>query len=85
MKLDYKKLEFFKIKKIIRFINYKLIFSKIMNIYLIFYIFLLKPIPPGVSLILVTKIELVNPNAEYKVENILNYKKIRGYIKYLIK
>jgi hypothetical protein len=39
LKLDYKKLKLFKIKKIIKFVNYKLIFLKTMNIYLIFYIF----------------------------------------------
>jgi hypothetical protein len=45
-----------------------------MNIYLVFYISLLEPILPGVLPVLITEIELVNPNAEYKVEEILDYK-----------
>ena len=44
-----------------------------MNIYLIFYISLLEPALPGVLLAPVTDIELVNLNAEYEVETILNY------------
>jgi len=42
IKLNYKKLGLFKIKKIKKLINYKLILFKIINIYLIFYIFFLE-------------------------------------------
>jgi hypothetical protein len=56
-----------------------------MNIYLVFYISFLELILLGVLLAPVTKIELVNPNAEYKVEEILDYKQIRNHIKYLVK
>jgi hypothetical protein len=56
-----------------------------MNIYLVFYISLLELILLGVLLALVTEIELVNPNTKYKVEEILDYKQIRNYIKYLVK
>jgi hypothetical protein len=41
-KLNHKKLELFKIKKIIKSVNYKLVFLKTINIYLMFYIFLLE-------------------------------------------
>jgi hypothetical protein len=45
-----------------------------MNIYLVFYISLLELVLLGVLLVPVTEIELVNPNIEYKIEKILDYK-----------
>ena len=72
-KLDYKKLGLFRIKKIIEQLNYKLVFLATINIYLIFYISLLKLALLGVLLALVIDIELINLNIEYKVETILNY------------
>jgi hypothetical protein len=45
-----------------------------MNIYLVFYISLLEPILLGVLPAPITEIELVNPNTEYKIEEILNHK-----------
>jgi diacylglycerol kinase len=45
-----------------------------MNIYLVFHISLLELVLLGVLLVLVTEIELVNPNTEYKVEEILDHK-----------
>ena len=56
-----------------------------MNIYLVFYISLLKKVLLEVLLVLETKIELVNPNTKYKVEKILDYKYINKIVKYLIK
>jgi hypothetical protein len=56
-----------------------------MNIYLVFHISLLEPVLLGVLLVPVTKIELVNPNAEYKIKEILDHKQVRNYIKYLVK
>jgi hypothetical protein len=56
-----------------------------MNIHLVFYISLLELVLLGVLLVLVTEIELVNPNAEYKVKEILDRKQVRNYIKYLVK
>jgi hypothetical protein len=56
-----------------------------MNIHPVFHISLLEPVLPGILLALVTKIEPVNPNAEYEVEEILDYKQVRNYIKYLVK
>jgi hypothetical protein len=84
-KLDHKKLGLFKIKRIIRLINYELILPKTINIYLVFYISLLELVLLGVLLVPVTEIELVNPNAEYKIEEILDHKQIKNYIKYLVK
>ena len=56
-----------------------------MNIYLEFYISLFEKVLLGVLVVLETEIELVNPNTEYKVEKILDYKYINKTIKYLIK
>jgi hypothetical protein len=84
-KLDHKKLGPFKIKKVIRLVNYELVLPKTINIYLVFYISLLEPVLLGVLLVPATEIELVNPNIEYKVEKILDHKQIRNYIKYLVK
>jgi hypothetical protein len=84
-KLDHKKLGLFKIKRIIGLVNYKLVLPRTMNIYPVFYISLLELILLGVLLAPVTKIELVNPNIEYKIEEILDYKQVRNYIKYLVK
>jgi hypothetical protein len=83
--LDHKKLELFKIKRIIGLVNYKLVLPKTMNIYPVFYISFLELVLLEVLLVLVTEIELVNLNTKYKVEEILDYKQVRNYIKYLVK
>jgi hypothetical protein len=84
-KLDYKKLEPFKISEVVGLVNYRLELLKTINIYFIFHISLLKPILPGAPNTPYTEIELVNPNTEYKVEKILDQKYIRGSLHYLIK
>jgi hypothetical protein len=84
-KLDHKKLGLFKIKRVTRLINYKLILPKTMNIYLVFYISLLELVLLGVLPAPVTEIEPVNPNIEYKIKKILDHKQIKNYIKYLVK
>jgi hypothetical protein len=84
-KLDHKKLELFKIKRIIRPVNYKLVLPKTINIYPVFHISLLELVLLGVLLAPVTEIELVNPNTEYKIKEILDHKQVRNYIKYLVK
>jgi hypothetical protein len=56
-----------------------------MNIHLVFHISLLKLVLLGILLAPITEIEPVNLNTEYKVEEILDYKQIRNYIKYLVK
>ena len=72
-KLDYKKLGLFKIEKIIRLINYKFKFLIIINIYLIFYIFLLELILKGALKALRTEIKIVNLKKEYNIKTIFNY------------
>jgi hypothetical protein len=84
-KLDYKKLGLFKIKRIIGLVDYKLALPKTMNIHLVFYISLLELVLLGVLPAPITEIELVNPNTEYKVEEILDHRQVRNYIKYLVK
>jgi hypothetical protein len=74
IKLDYKKLGLFKIKKIIGLINYELVLPKTINIYPVFHISLLELILLEVLLVSVTEIELINPNIEYKIEEILDHK-----------
>jgi hypothetical protein len=56
-----------------------------MNIYPAFYISFLELVLLGVLPVLATKIELVNPNIKYKVKEILDYKQVGNYIKYLVK
>jgi hypothetical protein len=84
-KLDHKKLGLFKIKRVIGLVNYKLVLPKTINIYPVFHISLLEPVLLGVLLAPVTEIELINLNAEYKVEEILDHKQVRNRVKYLVK
>jgi hypothetical protein len=84
-KLDHKKLGLFKIKRITGLINYKLVLPKTINIHPVFHISLLEPVLSGVLLAPITKIELVNFNTKYKIKEILDHKKVRNYIKYLVK
>ena len=83
--MDYKKFGLFKIKKVKESLNYELILSKNMNIYLVFYIFLFELVLLRIPNMLFTEIEPVNRNTIYNIETILNYKYIRNKIKYLIK
>ena len=55
-KLDYKKLELFKINKKIGSINYKFKLPKTIEIYPVFYILLLEPVLPGISTIPITEV-----------------------------
>jgi hypothetical protein len=84
-KLDHKKLGLFKIKRIAGLVNYKLALPKTINIHLVFHISFLELVPLGALLAPVTEIEPVNLNAEYKIEEILDHKQVRNYIKYLVK
>jgi hypothetical protein len=84
-KLDHKKLGLFKIKRIIGLVNYKLVLPKTINIHLVFHISLLELVLLGVLLAPVTEIEPINPNKEYKVEEILDHKQVRNRVKYLVK
>jgi Chromo (CHRromatin Organisation MOdifier) domain len=84
-KLDHKKLGLFKIKKITGPVNYKLVLPRTINIHPVFYISLLELVLLGALPAPVTEIEPVNPNTKYKVEEILDHKQVRNYIKYLVK
>jgi hypothetical protein len=84
-KVDHKKLGLFRIKRITGLVNYKLVLPRIMNIYLVFHISFLELVLLGALLIPVTEIEPVNSNAEYKIKEILDYRKVKNYIKYLVK
>jgi len=75
--LDYKKLKLFKIKKIKELINYKLILFKIINIYLIFYISLLEPVPSEALSVPIIEIQSINSNIKYKIEIILDHKIVK--------
>jgi hypothetical protein len=83
--LDHKKLGLFKIKRIAGLVNYELVLPKTINIYPVFYISLLELVLLGVLLVFITEIELVNPNTKYKIKEILDYKQVKNYIKYLVK
>jgi hypothetical protein len=50
------------------------VLPKTINIYPVFHISFLELVLSGVLLVLVTEIELVNLNIEYKVEEILDHK-----------
>jgi hypothetical protein len=56
-----------------------------MNIYPVFHISLLELVLLGVLLALVTEIKPVNPNTKYEVKEILDYKRVKGQVKYLVK
>jgi hypothetical protein len=84
-KLDHKKLGLFKIKKVIRPVNYELVLPRTMNIYPVFYISLLELVLLGALPAPITEIELINPNAKYEIKKILDHKQVRNYIKYLVK
>jgi hypothetical protein len=84
-KLDYKKLGPFKISEVVGLVNYRLELPKTINIHSVFHISLLEPVPSGAPNMPYIEIELVNPNTEYEVEEILDQKYIRGSLYYLIK
>jgi hypothetical protein len=73
-KLDHKKLGPFKIKRITGLVNYKLVLPRTINIHPVFHISLLELVLLGALPAPITEIELVNPNTEYEIEKILDYK-----------
>jgi hypothetical protein len=56
-----------------------------MNIHLVFHISLLELVLLGALPAPITEIEPINPNTKYEIEEILDYKRVRNYIKYLVK
>ena len=83
-KLNYKKLGLFEIVEVKGLINFRLKLLKNIKIYSVFYISLLELVLVRAPRALYTEIDLIDKNKEYTVYNILNYKYIRGKIKYLI-
>ena len=83
--MDHKKLGLFRIKYIKGPLNFKLELLRTINIYLVFYISLLKLVPLGALKAPKTEIDLVNLDIKYNIKEILNYKIIRNQIKYLIR
>jgi hypothetical protein len=75
----------FEIKEIKGLVNYKLKLPNNIRIYLIFYILLLELILAGVPKALYTEIDLVNPNAVYNIEEILDCQLVNKILKYLVK
>jgi hypothetical protein len=84
-KLDNKKLSSFKIKVVKRRLNYELLLLKNISIFPVFHISLLELALLGALPAPITEIRPVNPNAEYEVKDILDYKLVRGKPRYLIK
>ena len=70
-KLDYKKIGSFFIKKYKGKFNFELDFPKKIKIHPIFYIFLLEPANPEISIS--TKSPKLSPKNEYKIKKIINY------------
>jgi hypothetical protein len=56
-----------------------------MNIHPVFHILLLELVLLGAPPAPITEIEPINPNMEYKIKEILDHKRVRNYIKYLVK
>jgi hypothetical protein len=73
-KLDHKKLGLFRIKRITKLVNYELVLPKTINIYLVFHISFLELVLLGILPVLITEIELINPNTEYEIKEILDHK-----------
>ena len=87
-KLDFKKIGPFEIEEQIGKVNYKLRLPENIQIYPVFYVFLLEPAPTHATVITETKEILPeNPEAdqEYKVEKILDSGYVNGQFRYLIK
>ena len=83
-KLDHKKLGPFKIKKTKGRLNYELALPATMKIHPVFHISLLEPAPPGAPKAPDTEV-IPDPEKEYEVEQILDHKKVRNVLKYLVK
>jgi hypothetical protein len=73
-KLDYLRIEPFKILEIKGLVIFKLDLPKKLRIYLIFYILLLEKVPKNTKIIIL-KVEV--DKTEYKVERIIAYNEIR--------
>ncbi len=85
-KLNYTKLESYKILEIKELINYKLDLSAFIKIHSIFHICLLKSADLNASIQTESsKIDSKNQNIEYEVKNILNWQNIKSQFYWLVK
>ncbi len=76
-KLDYKKIRLFEIKEKIRKVNYRLKLPKYIQIYLVFYVVLLKLVPYDV-LTIVLQLSKENELIKHKVEDIIDQSVRKG-------
>ena len=82
--MDYLRLGLFKIKERLGLVSYRLkLPNSIKKIYLVFYISLLEPALENAELAI--NIEIEETENEYKVEKILETKRISGRPHYLVK
>jgi len=82
-KLDSKSIESFKIVRDIKRLSYELDFPKKMQIYLVFHAFMLQHCNQTIPL--QTTETSVEPDEEYKIEDILGKRMISGKAHYLVK
>ena len=82
-KLDFKKLGPFEIAEVISNTNYRQSLPRTMRIHPIFHISLLEPAPRNAPL--ETELELEENPDEYEVEKILDSRKVKNQIQYLVK
>jgi hypothetical protein len=83
-KLDFKKLELYKILKRIEPVNYRLELPIKSKLYPVFYISLLEPVK-GTHILDTIEIQPEHEIDEYKVEEILDERQIRNQKQYLVK
>ena len=72
-KLDYKKLELFVIKQILKPVNYKLKLLDYIQIYPIFYILFLEPVLANTKTI-IPELLTQEDNQEYKIKQVIDYR-----------
>jgi effector-binding domain-containing protein len=83
-KLDYKKLRPFVINQVLKPVNYKLQLPDYIQIYPVFYILFLEPVPANTKII-VPELLTKEDKQEYKVERVIDYSNTNNKRQYLIK
>src|SRR5436190_3559777 len=84
-KLDFKRLELFRIKKVVGKLDYKLELPRGLQLYLVFYTSLLEPTPSNTPIQAKTKLQLEQELVVYDIERIL-VERVRNKKKeYLVK
>src|SRR5271167_871633 len=79
-KLDFKKLRLYKIKRVIRLVNFELLLLHNSRIHLIFYIALLELADNLILLLDKEEIQLINKEIKYNVNQVLNIKKTNSQV-----